>query len=132
MPELPPAVRGFGVTFKTMFKKVVTEQYPEHYIAYTTVAVRTHDHHIKTRLTGRPDKLPRRLSIKQHELNRQVPVFHLTRQRLQIRLIFYAMQTAALIPHHHGTRGVHYVYQCYSGLMNPRLGHSCRYHSSIP
>ena len=29
MPELPPAVRGFGVTFKTMFKKVVTEQYPE-------------------------------------------------------------------------------------------------------
>ena len=29
MPELPPAVRGFGVTFKTMFNKVVTEQYPE-------------------------------------------------------------------------------------------------------
>ncbi|MGI9197907.1 MAG: NADH-quinone oxidoreductase subunit NuoI [Candidatus Nanopelagicales bacterium] len=29
MPELPPAVRGFGVTFRTMFKKVVTEQYPE-------------------------------------------------------------------------------------------------------
>jgi len=29
MPELPPAVRGFGVTFATMFKKVVTEQYPE-------------------------------------------------------------------------------------------------------
>jgi len=29
MPELPPAVRGFGVTFSTMFKKVVTEQYPE-------------------------------------------------------------------------------------------------------
>lgn len=29
MPELPQAVRGFGVTFTTMFKKVVTEQYPE-------------------------------------------------------------------------------------------------------
>ena len=29
MPELPPAVRGFGVTFATMFKKVVTEEYPE-------------------------------------------------------------------------------------------------------
>lgn len=29
MPELPAAVRGFGVTFRTMFKKVVTEQYPE-------------------------------------------------------------------------------------------------------
>ena len=28
MPELPPAVRGFGVTFATMFKKVVTEEYP--------------------------------------------------------------------------------------------------------
>jgi len=29
MPELPAAVLGFGVTFKTMFKRVVTEQYPE-------------------------------------------------------------------------------------------------------
>ncbi len=29
MPELPPSVRGFGVTFKTIFKRVVTEQYPE-------------------------------------------------------------------------------------------------------
>ena len=29
MAELPQAVRGFGVTFTTMFKKVVTEQYPE-------------------------------------------------------------------------------------------------------
>ena len=29
MPELPQAVRGFGVTVTTMFKKVVTEQYPE-------------------------------------------------------------------------------------------------------
>jgi NADH-quinone oxidoreductase subunit I len=27
--ELPQVVRGFGVTFRTMFKKVVTEQYPE-------------------------------------------------------------------------------------------------------
>ena len=29
MAELPQVVRGFGVTFLTMFKKVVTEQYPE-------------------------------------------------------------------------------------------------------
>ena len=29
MPELPQVIRGFGVTFRTMFKKVVTEQYPE-------------------------------------------------------------------------------------------------------
>lgn len=29
MPEMPQAIRGFGVTFRTMFKKVVTEQYPE-------------------------------------------------------------------------------------------------------
>jgi NADH-quinone oxidoreductase subunit I len=27
--ELPQVVRGFGVTFRTMFKKVLTEQYPE-------------------------------------------------------------------------------------------------------
>ena len=29
MAELPPALRGFWVTFSTMFKHVVTEQYPE-------------------------------------------------------------------------------------------------------
>ena len=29
MAEAPQVVRGFGVTFMTMFKKVVTEQYPE-------------------------------------------------------------------------------------------------------
>ena len=29
MAELPQVVRGFGVTFLTMFKKVVTEQYPK-------------------------------------------------------------------------------------------------------
>ena len=29
MAELPQVVRGFGVTFRTMFKRVVTEQYPE-------------------------------------------------------------------------------------------------------
>jgi NADH-quinone oxidoreductase chain I len=29
MAETPQAIRGFGVTFLTMFKKVVTEQYPE-------------------------------------------------------------------------------------------------------
>ena len=30
MPEMPQAAKGFGVTFRAMFKKVVTEQYPEH------------------------------------------------------------------------------------------------------
>jgi NADH-quinone oxidoreductase chain I len=29
MAELPPALKGFWVTFSTMFKKVNTEQYPE-------------------------------------------------------------------------------------------------------
>ena len=29
MPQLPQIVRGFGVTFLSMFKKVTTEQYPE-------------------------------------------------------------------------------------------------------
>lgn len=29
MPDLPPALSGFWVTFSTMFKKVNTEQYPE-------------------------------------------------------------------------------------------------------
>ncbi len=29
MPEIPPVVKGFSTTFTTMFKKVVTEQYPE-------------------------------------------------------------------------------------------------------
>jgi NADH-quinone oxidoreductase subunit I len=29
MTDLPQPVRGFGVTFRTMFKKTVTEQYPE-------------------------------------------------------------------------------------------------------
>jgi NADH-quinone oxidoreductase subunit I len=29
MPQLPQLVRGFGVTFLAMFKKVTTEQYPE-------------------------------------------------------------------------------------------------------
>lgn len=29
MPELPTALKGFWVTFETMFKKVNTEQYPE-------------------------------------------------------------------------------------------------------
>ena len=36
MPETPQAVRGFGVTFLTMFKKVVTEQYPEDSHKYPT------------------------------------------------------------------------------------------------
>lgn len=29
MPKIPQVVRGFGVTFRSMFKKVTTEQYPE-------------------------------------------------------------------------------------------------------
>ena len=29
MAELPEPVKGFGVTFSHMFRKVVTEQYPE-------------------------------------------------------------------------------------------------------
>ncbi len=29
MAQLPQIVRGFGVTFRSMFKKVTTEQYPE-------------------------------------------------------------------------------------------------------
>lgn len=36
MAELPQAVRGFWVTFATMFKKVVTEQYPEDSHKYPT------------------------------------------------------------------------------------------------
>jgi len=42
MPEMPQAVRGFGVTFLTMFKKVVTEQYPEHKVP---TAPRFHGRH---------------------------------------------------------------------------------------
>ena len=29
MAQLPQVIRGFGVTFRSMFKKVTTEQYPE-------------------------------------------------------------------------------------------------------
>ena len=48
MAELPQVVRGFGVTFGTMFKKVVTEQYPES----------KDEHPVKPRFHGR------------HQLNR--------------------------------------------------------------
>ena len=34
MADLPPALSGFWVTFSTMFKKVVTEQYPEQAAKY--------------------------------------------------------------------------------------------------
>ncbi|MDP4014731.1 MAG: NADH-quinone oxidoreductase subunit NuoI [Candidatus Nanopelagicales bacterium] len=34
MPELPPSLRGFWVTFRTMFQRVVTEQYPEQKAKY--------------------------------------------------------------------------------------------------
>jgi NADH-quinone oxidoreductase subunit I len=36
MVDLPQPVRGFGVTFRTMFKKVVTEEYPEDANKYPT------------------------------------------------------------------------------------------------
>lgn len=36
MPELPVAVRGFWTTFRTMFQKPVTEQYPEERDKYPT------------------------------------------------------------------------------------------------
>lgn len=29
MPKIPQVIRGFGVTFRSMFKRVTTEQYPE-------------------------------------------------------------------------------------------------------
>ena len=29
MPKVPQVIRGFGVTFRSMFKRVTTEQYPE-------------------------------------------------------------------------------------------------------
>ncbi|MEZ5117986.1 MAG: NADH-quinone oxidoreductase subunit NuoI [Candidatus Nanopelagicales bacterium] len=53
MPELPQAVRGFGVTFRTMFKKVVTEQYPEQKDKYP-VKPRFHGRHL---LNRHPDGL---------------------------------------------------------------------------
>ena len=34
MADLPPSLSGFWVTFSTMFKKVVTEQYPEQAAKY--------------------------------------------------------------------------------------------------
>ncbi|MCB0918976.1 MAG: NADH-quinone oxidoreductase subunit NuoI [Actinobacteria bacterium] len=34
MADLPPALSGFWVTFRTMFQKVVTEQYPEQAAKY--------------------------------------------------------------------------------------------------
>jgi NADH-quinone oxidoreductase subunit I len=44
MPEMPQVVRGFGVTFRTIFKKVVTEQYPEDKAKYPPKA-RFHGRH---------------------------------------------------------------------------------------
>lgn len=51
MPELPQAVRGFGVTLKAMFSKVVTESYPEHKVP---MAPRFHGRH---QLNRHPDGL---------------------------------------------------------------------------
>ena len=42
MPNFIDAIAGFGVTFKTMFKKPVTEQYPEE---PGPVALRYHGRH---------------------------------------------------------------------------------------
>lgn len=51
MPKFVDAVAGFGVTFRTMFKKVVTEQYPEQ---RHPVAPRFHGRH---QLNRHPDGL---------------------------------------------------------------------------
>ena len=51
MPELPQPVRGFGTTFLTMFKKVVTEEYPED---FPPAAQRYHGRH---QLNRHPDGL---------------------------------------------------------------------------
>jgi len=51
MPEFLNPVRGFGVTFATMFKKVVTEEYPE---VKRPVAPRFHGRH---QLNRHPDGL---------------------------------------------------------------------------
>ena len=51
MPELPPAVRGFGVTCATMFKKVVTEEYPEQADRYPPKP-RFHGRHQLNRMDG--------------------------------------------------------------------------------
>ena len=51
MPEVPPAVKGFSVTFKAMFKKVVTVQYPEE---KQPMAPRFHGRH---QLNRHPDGL---------------------------------------------------------------------------
>ena len=51
MPRFFDPVAGFGVTFRTMFRKVVTEQYPEQ---RHTVAPRFHGRH---QLNRHPDGL---------------------------------------------------------------------------
>lgn len=51
MAELFDPIRGFGVTFATMFKKVTTEQYPEQ---VTPTAPRYHGRHV---LNRHPDGL---------------------------------------------------------------------------
>ncbi len=53
MPELPIALRGFGTTFGTQFKKVNTEQYPEEKDQYP-VKPRFHGRH---QLNRHPDGL---------------------------------------------------------------------------
>ncbi|MDQ1249652.1 MAG: NADH-quinone oxidoreductase subunit [Actinomycetota bacterium] len=51
MPEMPQAAKGFGVTFKAMFRKVVTESYPEY---KRPAAPRFHGRH---QLNRHPDGL---------------------------------------------------------------------------
>lgn len=53
MARVPQAIRGFGVTFATMFKKVVTEQYPEEKDKYPPKP-RFHGRHV---LNRHPDGL---------------------------------------------------------------------------
>ena len=53
MAEMPQVVRGFGVTFLTMFRKVATEQYPESKYEFP-VKPRFHGRH---QLNRHPDGL---------------------------------------------------------------------------
>ena len=53
MIQLPTQLKGFGVTFSTMFKKVVTEQYPDE---KKPTAPRFHGRHV---LNRHPDGLER-------------------------------------------------------------------------
>lgn len=53
MPKVPQVIRGFGVTFRSMFKKPTTQQYPEERDKYPTQP-RFHGRH---QLNRHPDGL---------------------------------------------------------------------------